>query len=150
MKLCKLFVALGGASLLMACGGGGGDCTFGALACGSSNGSGSVASTGNVAPVAHAGSNQTVVMGNDVTLNGSASTDANNDKLTYAWSMISAPAGFKLTANEVRDENATAVKPTFKPTMAGVYVFGLVVTDTKNLSSQREVVTVTVTAVQSP
>ena len=146
MKLFKLFVALGGVSLLMACGGGGGDCTFGALACGSSNGSGSVASTGNVAPVAHAGSNQTVVMGNDVTLNGSASTDANNDKLTYAWSMISAPAGFKLTANEVRDENATAVKPTFKPTMAGVYVFGLVVTDTKNLSSQREVVTVTVTS----
>jgi len=146
MKLFKFFVALGGVSLLMACGGGGGDCPYGALACGSSNGSAvSVVATGNVAPVAHAGSNQTVVMGNDVTLNGSASSDANNDKLTYAWSMISAPTGFKLTANEVKDDNVTAVKPTFKPTVTGAYVFGLVVSDGK-LSSAREVVAVTVTA----
>lgn len=151
MKLFKIFITLGGVSLLMACGGGGGDCKLGALACGSSGGSSAGASGGgasggvvNVAPVAHAGSNQTVVTGNEVTLNGSASSDVNDDKLTYAWSMVSAPAGFKLSANEVRAENATAVKPTFTPSMSGVYVFGLVVSDGK-LSSPREVVTVIVT-----
>jgi hypothetical protein len=59
--------------------------------------------------------------------------------------MISASPGFKLTANEVKDENATAVKPTFKPTMSGVYVFDLVVSYGKP-SIPREVVTVTVNA----
>ena len=148
MKLFKLFVALGGVSLLMACGGGGGDCKLGVLACGSSGGASgsSPVIVANVAPVANAGINQTVVTGNEVTLNGSASSDADNDKLTYLWSIVSTPAGFSLTQNEARTENATAVKPTFTPTMSGVYVFGLVVSDGK-LSSTREVVTVTVTPI---
>jgi hypothetical protein len=155
MKLFKLFVALGGVSLLVACGGGGGggDCNFGVLACDSSSGASSGASggasggaggAGNVAPVANAGSPQTVVTGNEVTLNGSASSDANNDRLTYQWSIVSAPAGFNLSANEVKAENSTAVKPTFIPTLSGAYVFGLVVSDGK-VSSPREVVSVTVT-----
>ena len=142
MNLFKLFVALGGVSLLVACGGGGDNCNLGALVCESSGGSSGGGA--NVAPVAHAGSNQVVVLGNMVTLNGSASSDANDDKLTYVWSLVYAPAGFVLTANEVKPENATAVKPTFTPTLTGAYVFGLVVSDGK-LSSPKEVVTVTVT-----
>ncbi|WP_322993546.1 PKD domain-containing protein [Limnohabitans sp.] len=148
MKLFQYFVALGGVSLLMACGGGGSDCPYGVLACGSSGGSSSGASGGasgggaNVAPVANAGSNQTVVTGKEVTLNGTASSDANNDKLKYLWSVVSAPTGFRLSLNEAKEENATAVKPTFTPTLSGAYVFGLVVSD-GHLSSPREVVTVT-------
>lgn len=153
MKLLKYLVALGGFSLLVACGGGGSDCAYGVLTCvstggsssgasGGASGGGSAGGGGNVAPVANAGTPQTVVTGKEVTLNGTASSDANNDKLTYLWSLVSAPAGFKLSANEAKADNATAVMPTFTPTVSGAYVFGLVVSDSK-LNSLREVVSVT-------
>ncbi len=47
----------------------------------------------NVAPVADAGSAQSAFVGSVVTLDGSASTDANADALTYAWTLASRPAG---------------------------------------------------------
>jgi len=47
----------------------------------------------NTAPVANAGLNQSVTVGSTVTLNGSASSDADHDPLTYAWTFTSKPAG---------------------------------------------------------
>lgn len=41
---------------------------------------------GNARPVADAGEDQTVECGGDVRLDGTASTDANGDPLTYTWS----------------------------------------------------------------
>ncbi|MGI9134355.1 MAG: PKD domain-containing protein, partial [Rhodoferax sp.] len=63
---------------LGACGGGSG---------GSSSGGGGGVTPeppANVAPVANAGANQTVTVGDSVQLTGSGS-DANGDTLTYSW-----------------------------------------------------------------
>jgi chitinase len=43
------------------------------------------ASTGNLRPVANAGPDQTAPVGTKVTLDGSASNDANHDALTYPY-----------------------------------------------------------------
>ena len=45
----------------------------------------------NQAPVAETGSNQEVEQGTTVTLDGSNSTDPNNDSLSYTWEQISGP-----------------------------------------------------------
>ena len=92
------------------------------------------ASVGNAAPVANAGSAQTVVLGSLVTLNGSASSDADGDALTYDWTLTSKPAGSTaiLTAD-------TSANPTFTADLAGNYVATLVVNDGKVNSAQAKV-----------
>ena len=45
----------------------------------------------NQAPVAETGSNQEVEQGTTVTLDGSNSTDPNNDSLSYTWEQLSGP-----------------------------------------------------------
>ena len=80
--------------------------------------------TSNTAPVANAGANQSVSTGATVTLSASASSDANNDTITYLWSITSSPTGSAATLS-----SATAVAPTFVADTAGAYVFGLVVND---------------------
>jgi hypothetical protein len=92
----------------------------------------------NIAPVANAGSNQSVTAGTSVTLNGSFSSDANGDVLTYSWSFTSKPSGSSATLS-----GATSVSPTFKADLAGTYVIRLTVNDGKVSSSQSSV---TVTA----
>jgi len=72
-----------------------------------------------------------------VTLDGSASTDANGDTLSYAWKETSGTA--------VTLSSATVAKPTFTPSAAGSYVFQLTVTDPSGASSS-DSVTVTVSA----
>jgi hypothetical protein len=82
------------------------------------------ASAANVPPVANAGPEQTVRAGNLVTLNGSGSTDANGDVLSYQWTWTTNPGNVNLllplTAN-----------PSFTPTVAGIYVLTLTVDDRK-------------------
>jgi preprotein translocase subunit SecF len=95
------------------------------------------ASAANLAPVANAGAIQSVVVG-PVTLDGSGSTDANNDTLTYKWVLLAKPIGSAAALS-----STTSAKPTFTADLAGVYVASLVVNDGK-LNS--EVVTTTVTA----
>ena len=95
------------------------------------------ASAANVAPVANTGAIQSVVIG-PVTLDGSGSTDANNDTLTYKWVLLAKPIGSAAALS-----STTSAKPTFTADLAGVYVASLVVNDGK-LNS--EVVTTTVTA----
>jgi len=95
------------------------------------------ASAANVAPVANAGAAQSVVLGT-VTLDGSASSDANGDSLTYKWALLNKP-----TNSNAALSSTTAAKPTFTADLAGVYVFSLQVNDGKLDSA---VVTATVTA----
>jgi len=100
------------------------------------------ASTANSAPVANAGTAQTVARVNGtitVTLNGTGSTDANSDTLTYKWTIAYQPTGSTATLS-----SATAASPTFTATVAGVYVFSLVVNDGKVDSSAVASVSVTV------
>jgi hypothetical protein len=82
------------------------------------------AAAANAAPVANAGTNQTVAIAASVTLTGAASTDANGDVLTYSWTMVSKPA-----TSTAALSSATAASPTFTADLAGTYVFVLVVND---------------------
>ena len=91
----------------------------------------------NVAPVANAGANQNVVLG-PVTLDGSASSDANGDAITYKWTLLNKPSASTATLT-----GDTSAKPTFTADRAGIYVFGLVVNDGKLSSAP---VTVSITA----
>jgi hypothetical protein len=96
------------------------------------------ASVANAAPVANAGTNQNVTVPVTVTLDGSASSDANRDALTFLWTLVSKP-----TSSAAALSSATSPKPTFSADVAGIYVASLVVNDGA-LSSP--VTTTTVTA----
>jgi RHS repeat-associated protein len=83
-----------------------------------------VVSTSNSAPVANAGPDQTVLVGDTVTLSGAASSDVDGNALAYAWSLLSRPAGSSAAL-----QNPTAVMPTFVADRAGSYVIQLIVND---------------------
>jgi hypothetical protein len=96
------------------------------------------AGAANVAPVANAGTAQTVARGATVTLDGSGSTDANNDILIYRWTLTFRPTGSAAVLSL-----SSLQKPTFVADVAGVYVATLVVNDG---SLDSNVTTVAVTA----
>ncbi len=81
-------------------------------------------STDNSAPVADAGPDQTAVVTATVTLDGSGSSDADNDPLTYAWTFSSVPPGSGAALSD-----PTATMPTFVIDLPGAYVVQLIVWD---------------------
>ncbi len=96
------------------------------------------ATTSNAKPIAKAGSDQNKNTGSKITLDGSKSTDANGDDITFRWTMTSKPGGSSATLS-----NPTAVKPTFTADKDGTYRMTLVVNDgTVNSSSDTINVTV--------
>ena len=89
----------------------------------------------NRAPISNAGANQTVNVGDTVTLDGSGSADPDGDAISYAWSQIS---GTSVTLS-----NHTVSSPTFAaPGNADTLVFRLTVSD--GTASSEDTVTVTV------
>lgn len=79
---------------------------------------------GNSSPSAAAGQAQTVVKGQAVTLDGTASADADGDRLVYRWSQVAGPA--------VTLSDPAAAKPSFTaPRASGTLTFALVVGDGK-------------------
>jgi hypothetical protein len=83
-----------------------------------------VRASGNVAPVANAGADRSAFVGDAVTLDGSASSDANGDALGFAWQVLSAPAGSQAALSD-----AAAVRPVLTPDLRGDYVVQLTVND---------------------
>lgn len=81
-------------------------------------------STANTAPVANAGPDQTIRRGTLVQLDGSASYDADNNPLFYAWTIVSAPHNSAASL-----DNDAIVNPVFVASVAGTYVVRLVVND---------------------
>jgi len=81
-------------------------------------------STGNTIPLANAGPDQTVSVGSTVTLDGTGSTDADGNSLTYQWSFVSVPMG-----STTNFSNPATAKPTFVADKAGQYVTQLIVND---------------------
>jgi hypothetical protein len=105
----------------------------------------SIVAVVNVAPVANAGAAQNVVTGAVVILDGSASSDADGDTLTYAWTLTSRPAGSSAVLS-----SWTSAKTTFTADVTGAYVASLMVNDGK-VSSDLALVTVTAsTALSTP
>lgn len=96
--------------------------------------------TYNTPPVANAGPNQNVLVGANVTLDGSGSSDADHDPITYSWSLLSVPTGSGATLSA-----ATTVSPMFAADVPGTYVAQLIVNDGFANSTPA---TVTITAVQ--
>lgn len=97
----------------------------------------------NSVPVASAGTNQNVTVSTLTTLDGTASTDADLDSLTYTWSLISKPSSSTSALS-----SSTSPKPTFTPDVVGTYVASLVVSDGKD-RSPTAVVTVIASAANS-
>ena len=84
------------------------------------------ASEVNAPPVAHAGPDQSVLLGSVVTLDGRDSSDANrDDDLTFTWSLVR-PDG--------TSQVLTGVRPTFTAALIGTYTASLTVRDAVSFS----------------
>ncbi|WP_423821358.1 PKD domain-containing protein [Salinisphaera sp. SPP-AMP-43] len=85
----------------------------------------------NSAPVADAGNNQSVNVSQQVSLNGSDSSDANSDSLSYHWHMVSRPEESSASLND-----ADSIDPDFTADVAGFYVVSLTVDDGQTESAE--------------
>jgi hypothetical protein len=123
MKKSKIMIATIPLGLfLIGCGGGGGGGTTG---------------DGNNVPVADAGQDQRIKPTSLVSLNGSGSSDADGDTLTYNWSFVSLPAGSSANLSDPASQT-----PTFTADLNGTYVLSLSVND-GTLSSGTDTVKIT-------
>ena len=114
MKFYQPYLILCMSTLLIACGGSS-----------SNSSSGTDTETpSNSAPIANAGSDNAVVTGESFSLDGAASTDADNDTLTYVWSVTSAPGESSAVLSAT-----TIVQPSFTADVDGSYTFSLTVND---------------------
>lgn len=78
----------------------------------------------NEGPIANAGPDQTVDVGDQVMLNGSNSYDPDGDQLKYQWTLVSSPAGSSAVLSD-----RTSPVPTFTADVSGAYIAELRVTD---------------------
>ncbi|MER2556000.1 MAG: PKD domain-containing protein [Candidatus Competibacter denitrificans] len=81
-------------------------------------------STENARPTADAGPDQTVPVGQVVTLDGRASRDPDGDPLTYRWSLAARPQG---SATVLANPSQAQIR--FAPDLAGDYAAQLIVND---------------------
>jgi hypothetical protein len=81
-------------------------------------------STANSVPVAEAGKRLRGRIGETITLDGSKSSDADNDTLGFSWSLTSKPTGSTAVLSD-----PTAVNPSLAADLAGTYVVQLMVYD---------------------
>jgi RHS repeat-associated protein len=80
--------------------------------------------TENSPPVANAGSDQSLYVGDTVTLDGSGSSDVDRNLLRFQWSFSSKPAGSGASLSD-----PAAVKPSFDVDIFGDYIIQLIVND---------------------
>ena len=98
--------------------------------------------TSNRAPVADAGLPRTLPLGVTAELDGSGSRDPDGDLLTFAWALVSTPAGSSATLTD-----STSVTPSFVLDVRGDFVVQLIVNDGQTNSAPA---TVTISTENSP
>lgn len=90
----------------------------------------------NTAPTASLGANQNITTGIEFTADASASSDADNDAITYSY-VLTRPAGSSATLS-----NETTTSPSFTPDVDGEYTLTLTVNDgTEDSSPVSQVLT---------
>ena len=80
----------------------------------------------NRAPLAHAGTDRSLAMGQSALLDGSASSDPDGDGLDYRWELVHAPVG---AGASVVIQDADAVQARIEPDVTGLWVVRLTVSD---------------------
>jgi VCBS repeat-containing protein len=103
---------------------------------------------GNSKPVADAGEDRNVNVGQEVCLDGSGSSDPNGDDITYSWAFTNRPNGSDANATDLDDPGK--VNPCFTPDVSGAYLVQLTVTDEHNLPGDPVTVTITATEGEEP
>ncbi|GAB3941503.1 hypothetical protein GCM10028805_04730 [Spirosoma harenae] len=88
---------------------------------------------------ANAGPDQSVQVGQQVTLDGSASKDSQGKPLSYQWTIVRKPAKSTVTLSD-----PTSFKPTFKPDEVGEYELELAVTSTNGKSTDKVIIAASV------
>ncbi|WP_165806698.1 PKD domain-containing protein [Chitinophaga parva] len=95
----------------------------------------------NVPPTADAGAAQTITLPtNTVTLDGSTSTDADGQIVTWLWKKLSGPAGGTISTPGAKTTQVTGLEE-------GTYAFSLTVTDNKGATA---IATVSITVKAAP
>lgn len=95
----------------------------------------------NVAPEASVSNKQTFELGESAQLDATASTDGNDDQITYEWKVVSQPENSTATLS-----STTEAKPNFTPDLIGDYVLSLAVSDGE-LTSKNEYIRLSATEV---
>jgi hypothetical protein len=93
-----------------------------------------ISSIANQAPYANAGNDLTTITGSYLTLDGTKSSDPEEDQLTYDWAIVSKPAG-----STMNFANSSLGKPVIQPDLPGEYLIQLTVSDGINTSAIDEV-----------
>jgi len=96
----------------------------------------------NQPPLANAGSDIETVTGSIIALDGTKSTDPEEDQLMYDWEIVSKPSGSSMTF-----ANSSLSKPIIQPDISGEYLIQLTVSDGINTSIIDEVIVTAVTNV---
>jgi uncharacterized protein YaiE (UPF0345 family) len=97
----------------------------------------------NAAPVANAGSDQTLVLPTSSTILNGSGTDDGSIK-TYTWTQVGS------TPNVATFSSKTVAAPTVSGLIAGTYTFSLIVTDNLDVASVADQVTITVVSNPAP
>jgi len=90
----------------------------------------------NGIPIANAGPDQKVTIGETVTLNGVDSKDPEGETLTYQWSLVSKPS-----SSNAAITGTTAVQATFELDKAGVYTIELTISDGEKTATDQIIIT---------
>jgi hypothetical protein len=128
-------------------------CALAVVAASCDNGSNDSTATATCSGLAAAaGTDQTVVLGNTVTLDGSTSKLCDGGSPSFTWTFQSVPAGSQISDQDLSDNGSpTAYGTSFTPDVAGDYVLSLTVSDrTFDAQSNPDVIVVSVTTGDLP